>query len=347
MKCLLKYEWVKLPRNTLPQGKGLMGCWARLASRAAFRSGKAKYCGYINDVSLGSWTGGIVGLKSILGIKNRQKALEVMDKLSALGYISYSLDAQTKKFSYTILDWVVKCSGEACMEGAIYATEGYGFLCLPRNITNRLAENGYKFEDSDAWLDLWCHTVWQDPRNAFSNMAPVVQFGQYGAALTLENLGQRWNWEKTKVWRFLHKYADAFTLHKLPGSYGCLVFNAQYPTGSEYKIPTQGQVMRILGEMRIQGNCAYSKGSDNERINKAIAWYSKNINPSVYEEFEEATKKNRVALSVPIIRAYLSLKSCENCYDCKSNSYSYSTDFSKNHIRGPCQNQIFRRQGYE
>ena len=36
MKCLLKYQWVKLPRNQLPPGKGIMGAWARLASRAAF-----------------------------------------------------------------------------------------------------------------------------------------------------------------------------------------------------------------------------------------------------------------------------------------------------------------------
>ena len=41
MKCLLKYQWVKLPRNQMPVGKGVMGAWARLASRAAFRSGQA------------------------------------------------------------------------------------------------------------------------------------------------------------------------------------------------------------------------------------------------------------------------------------------------------------------
>ncbi len=34
MKCLLKYQWVKLPRSQMPVGKGVMGAWARLASRA-------------------------------------------------------------------------------------------------------------------------------------------------------------------------------------------------------------------------------------------------------------------------------------------------------------------------
>ena len=87
VKCLMKYQWVKLPRNHLPEGKGVMGAWAKLASRAAFRKGQASYCGHINSVSPGMWSGGIVGLKSILGVKSRTQALETLDKLSELWYL--------------------------------------------------------------------------------------------------------------------------------------------------------------------------------------------------------------------------------------------------------------------
>ena len=62
MKCLLRYQWVKLPRNRLPEGKGIMNAWTKLASRAAFRKGQASYCGHINAVSPGMWAGGVVGL---------------------------------------------------------------------------------------------------------------------------------------------------------------------------------------------------------------------------------------------------------------------------------------------
>lgn len=204
-KCLFRYQWVKLPRTHLPVGKGIMGYWAKLASRAAFRKGRAKYCGYTNDVMPGMWSGGVVGLKSILGVKSRTEALEIMDTLSWFGYIRYTLDEKTKKLEYFVTDWVVKCSGAECMSGAVYATDGYGFLCLPRNITQRLADQHYTFGESDAWLDLWCHTVWQETGNAFSYLAPAVQFGRLGAALTLEALGRRWGWEKTKVWRFFRR----------------------------------------------------------------------------------------------------------------------------------------------
>lgn len=59
-KCLLKYQWVKLPRAHLPAGKGIMGYWAKLASRSAFRKGQAHYCSYTNDVMPGMWSGGMV-----------------------------------------------------------------------------------------------------------------------------------------------------------------------------------------------------------------------------------------------------------------------------------------------
>ena len=104
--------------------------WARLASRAAFRSGQAVYSGHVNHVSTGEWAGGIVGLKSILGTSRRQKALDTLDRLAGLGYIDYALEAKTKKLAYHMKDWVQECSGAPCMaQEAVYATDGYGFLC--------------------------------------------------------------------------------------------------------------------------------------------------------------------------------------------------------------------------
>ena len=89
MKCLSKYKWVKLYRAALPQGKGIMGYWARLAGRAAFQHGNAQYCGYTNTVTPGMWSGGIVGLKSILGVKRRSQALQIMNELHGIYIFMY------------------------------------------------------------------------------------------------------------------------------------------------------------------------------------------------------------------------------------------------------------------
>ena len=40
MKCLRKFKWIKVRRNYLPIGKGIMAYWSRMAARAAFRKGK-------------------------------------------------------------------------------------------------------------------------------------------------------------------------------------------------------------------------------------------------------------------------------------------------------------------
>ena len=220
------------------------------------------------------------------------------------------------------------------MNGTVYTTDGYSFLCLPRNITERLVSLNYKFEETDAWLDLWCHTVSNDAGNAFSFSAPVVQYGKYGALLTLENLGKRWNWEKTKVWRFFQKYRDVFTLYKMPGSYGCLVFNKLYPTDTETAIPSHEETVRILEEIRIYGQNTHKQTSDHEHINKLICWYSKNICQSKDDE----PQNNRVAESAYILRAYISpCKNCSICeYDCERILDLSIPVIEANNIRGPC-----------
>lgn len=214
-------------------------------------------------------------LKSILDIKDRKRALAIMDQLSSQGYITYSLDQKTKVLSYRITDWVAQCTGEACLGEAVYATDGYGFICVPRSLTERLIRHGYRFDEADAWLDLWCHTVWHQKSNAFSGLGPVVQFDYRQPVLTLDYLGKRWNWEKTKVWRFFQKHSNTFSLLKLPGSFGCLIYTSTYPTmfGNEAYTPTQENVMRVLAAIRIRTHNAHYKGTGSKAYtNHGCLW---------------------------------------------------------------------------
>ena len=322
MKCLKKWDWIKIPRAEIPyHAKGIMIYYLRLASRAAFRKGTARYCGYRNSVEVGSWVGGVVGLKKILKVKTRRETLEIMDELQMLGYITYTLEPGTKILTYRITDWVIKCSGAECTEDDnVYSTPKYGFLCMPRNITQRLVEKGHKFGEADAWLDLWCHTVYRDKGNAFSFLAPAIQYGKFSSVLTLETLGKRWGWEKTKVWRFFQFYRSYFPLHRLPGSYGCVIFCKCYPSQDEIEDPADEEIMRILELIRIKARNTHTPGTDNERINRFVAWKSRKVINDLEDEYtkEEILEKNkessdfrdrqncRVAEIPPIIRAYFS-----------------------------------------
>ena len=224
------------------------------------------------------------------------------------------------------------------MNGSVYATDGYGFLCLPRSITDRLVEQNYIFDEADAWLDLWCHTVSGDFGNAFSFLAPIVQFGKFGTVLTLETLGQRWNWEKTKVWRFFQKHGDAFMLHRLPGAYGCLIFNKLYPSDTEFTMPESEKIERIIAEIRFLAMNEQKVGSDHENIGRLIALYSRQLLMECADESENTPPKNRVALFDPyILHAYFSHSNCKKCiYDCKGKCICSPSVIDTSKIRGPC-----------
>ncbi len=321
MKCLRKYKWLKLQRACLPQGRGIMGYWAKLASRAAFRKGIGIYCKHHNAVTPGMWKGGIVGLKKILGIKRRQRVLWIMHELEDLGLIKFTLDERTRKMTYEILDWVPLCSGPDITDGNVYATEGFGFFGVPRNLTERLIDNGREFDEADAWVDLWCHTVYRDYGNAFSFLGAAVQFGKYGSVLTLEGLGKRWHWEKTKVWRFFQKNADTFALIRLPSSYGCIIYNRCYFEEDEVQVPEESDVLQMLDEIREGSRKGIDARSESERINMMIAWNSRKVIKKLEELAENESEENRVASVSSYTRAYFShgrnLSYSSKCiYDC-------------------------------
>ena len=223
------------------------------------------------------------------------------------------------------------------MKGTVYTTDGYGFLCIPRNTTERLAKEHYIFEEADAWLDLWCHTVTEDPNNVFSFKAPAVQYGKYGAILTLETLGQRWGWEKTKVWRFFKKHGDVFALYRLSSSYGCLIFNKRYPVDAEVSLPEQEEIMEIVGKIRELSVDVPKKGSEHEHLSRMVTWYSRKLTCDLAETGDEFGEECRIAHFPPIIYTYLSLyRNCKNCsYDCQRVNIDKAVQDRKQ-IRGPC-----------
>lgn len=315
MSCLFKFKWVKLLREHLPEGKGIMSDWAKVASRVAFRKGKGFYCGYRNDVNAGSWVGGIMGVKSILGVKTKSIASEKLNRLQELNYINYDIEQKTRKLTLSITDWVIECSGKECQDNNVYATNNYGFLCVPRDITERLVKNNYRFEEADAWLDLWVHTIFGEKDNVLSCFAPCIRFDKFKTFLSLEALSHRWGWEKTKTWRFFQKYKEVFVLKRLPGSYGCLIFNRLYPINNEIKIPSDECIREVFNSL-----------------------IKKNIKESMITK-EQRDKKNRVALFTPIIRVYISPWSCKTCKDCKGNYIRVLKDkiVRLNKIRGPCE----------
>ena len=136
MKCLLKYQWVKLPRACLPQGKGLLGCWARLAARAAFRKGRSALLWIYESCKAGGMVRRHCGSEKHPWHEKPWKSITDSRFTPEVGLYCLQSGSYYEKIRNTIRDWVLRCSGEGCMNGTVYATDGL-WLSLPTQIYSR------------------------------------------------------------------------------------------------------------------------------------------------------------------------------------------------------------------
>ena len=52
--------------------------------------------------------------------------------------------------------------------------------------------------------------------------------------------------------------------YRLPGAYGCLIFDRLYPAGTEVSMTAQEDGVSILNKIRILGANTQKKGSDHD-----------------------------------------------------------------------------------
>lgn len=103
-------------------------------------------------------------------------------------------------------------------------------------------------------------------------------------------------------------------------------------------MPAQEDVVSILNKIRILGANTQKKGSDHDQLNRIVAWYSRRLTGAMAGRAHQNEPEGGVALSAPIIRAYLSpCRSCKKCiYDCKGKSIYPEAVIETSKIRGPC-----------
>lgn len=308
-KLLSNYPNVRISRSILPQSKGMLNDYLTLAYRCNYRDGTVKYCGYENYVKAGQWSGGIVGLTRMLKKRTHLHTTLALKELENWDYISVELGDGGKmtitinglfasvlseveiRFFREYLDILnddnkskiatnqttksqysqIQNTSKKC-----YVNDNRGFIFLPRNLTKRLVDNKYKFDDGDAFLDVWLHTVYHESLQPFSENCPSILY-KSKPVITLDFLAQRWAWHKSKVCRFFKKYSNYFTLIKLQSSYGCIVFNTAY-FNNNFSAPTQNDCFEIINQFKTYGEHFFNEEekncSENDYVNLCIKTFS-------------------------------------------------------------------------
>ena len=140
--------------------------------------------------------------------------IELMDYFKDAGLLDYEmLDQDSGLLRFTIANWKRNC---VHLNYNYYSYKGSGFFFFPlsegRKLISVCKRNGNLiFSELDAIMDMWLHTILNDPTVKGSEYMPVVYYANMNGQplLSYSYLARRWGWSKSRVGRFILKVEEA------------------------------------------------------------------------------------------------------------------------------------------
>lgn len=184
-----------------------------LFSYANFRSNERVIYGDRYMEAPGQWICKLGALPRILRVHSKAQALELMEYFRNHGFLTFEiLDEEKEILRFTIADWKEHCTH---LQYNYYSYKGSGFFFFPRPVGRLLLkiarkEVGIVFSELDAIMDMWLHTILNDPQVRGSEYMPVVYYSNMRGMplLSYTYLARRWGWSKSRVGRFMLKAGE-------------------------------------------------------------------------------------------------------------------------------------------
>lgn len=184
-----------------------------LFSYANFRSNERVINGDRYMEAPGQWICKLGALPRILRVHSKTQALELMEYFQNHGFLTFEiLDEEKEILRFTISDWKEHCTH---LQYNYYSYKGSGFFFFPLPVGRLLLkiarkEVGIVFSELDAIMDMWLHTILNDPKVRGSEYMPVVYYSNMRGMplLSYTYLAHRWGWSKSRVGRFMLKAGE-------------------------------------------------------------------------------------------------------------------------------------------
>ena len=184
-----------------------------LFSYANFRSNERVINGDRYMEAPGQWICKLGALPRILRVHSKTQALELMECFQNHGFLTFEiLDEEKEILRFTIADWKEHCTH---LQYNYYSYKGSGFFFFPLPVGRLLLktarkEVGIVFSELDAIMDMWLHTILNDPKVRGSEYMPVVYYSNMRGMplLSYTYLARRWGWSKSRVGRFMLKAGE-------------------------------------------------------------------------------------------------------------------------------------------
>lgn len=184
-----------------------------LFNYANFRSNERVINGDRYMEAPGQWICKLGALPRILRVHSKAQALELMEYFQDHGFLTFEiLDEEKEILRFTIADWKEHCTH---LQYNYYSYKGSGFFFFPLPVGRLLLkiarkEVGIVFSELDAIMDMWLHTILNDPKVRGSEYMPVVYYSNMRGMplLSYTYLARRWGWSKSRVGRFMLKAGE-------------------------------------------------------------------------------------------------------------------------------------------
>lgn len=138
-----------------------------LFNYANFRSNERVINGDRYMEAPGQWICKLGALPRILRVHSKAQALELMEYFQDHGFLTFEiLDEEKEILRFTISDWKEHCTH---LQYNYYSYKGSGFFFFPLPVGRLLLkiarkEVGIVFSELDAIMDMWLHTILNDPK---------------------------------------------------------------------------------------------------------------------------------------------------------------------------------------
>ena len=291
MSCTQKRQLVRFPKvRILKQwfrhfndhkefhNEGTLHLFSLMAlfSYANFRSNERVIKGERYMEAPGQWVCKLGSLPRILRVHSKAQAMELMKYFEEKGFLQFEvIDEDEEIIRYTISDWKRHCTH---LEYNYYSYKGSGFFFFPLP-TGRLllraaqAEGRIVFSELDALMDMWLHTIVNDPSVKGSEYMPVVYYSNMHGMplLSYTYLAKRWGWSKSRVGRFMIKAGEYGIISRVSfsSSRGSVISVCRYRE-MIYGDACEELELHGIGEIIGIGKAIDVVKDDHEQINVSI-----------------------------------------------------------------------------
>ena len=251
-----------------------------LYSYANFRSNTKTVNGWRFMESPGQWICKLGSLPRILRVHSKTQAHELMLWFKEQGFIDFDfLSGKQEIIRFEIVDWKRHCTH---LNYNYYSYKGSGFFFFPLPIGRQLiasckSAGKLVFSELDAVMDLWLHTVFNDPTVIGSEYMPVVYYpNMHGIPLlSYTYLAKRWGWSKSRVGRFILKAGAYGVISRVSfsSSHGSVISMCQYREmlfGEDAEELQIRRIGEILGLSRVVERLPEDDAELEVRVEKRV-----------------------------------------------------------------------------